>query len=383
MQDRLLAKLQTTSREFLDGPTPSTEKSDIRALNEWYESAEGQEILASLLQDMAAMLFHRSESAMPAHDARHALLKVPASAVEWACSEEVDPWERVGVIGAFLHDYGRWSEERIFGAPCASVVHARMGFVLAKEILGQYPLPFEMRQHILLSVLRHTAGATPDDPMPLKLVVTADREQLYGPEMVLRLVHHMPQDNGDMAHLQFDTPGLSVLSHLEHFLRNRQPGPLYSRLEHTDYLRELLCTFVMLCESRAQSMRRFGPENGDAASTKKRIETLTERPFDWRFEYDLAQWSAPEGDVPLSQALSELLDARWVAPASGYKAAVLAKSQDLDELAQRRWSRALRFAREMREQEDHRQKYALQQISRDPRNDRFLRASAGLLHGYF
>lgn len=92
--------------------------------------------------------------AQPAHDARHAMYKVPAAALAYIHSERVEGWERVGVLEPF-------------------------------------DMPTRVKQHILLSALRRTAGADATDPMALKITVSADRDQLYGPEFALRIVHHI------------------------------------------------------------------------------------------------------------------------------------------------------------------------------------------------
>jgi len=159
-------------------------------LNEWYHG-EGQGVLCDLFKKLWLVLESLSISAMPSHDARHAIYKVPASALELIDAENITGWERVGVLGALMHDWGRWSEERIFGAPQGGSTHSRMSFVLAKEFLEDFAIPGEIKWHILNAVLVHTKGATENDPMVAKITVTADREQLWGPEFILRLMHHI------------------------------------------------------------------------------------------------------------------------------------------------------------------------------------------------
>lgn len=86
-------------------------------LDAWYESGEGQVVLLDLFGRLWAKMEDISQWAMPAHDRRHPMYKVPASSIEYIQAERVRGYERVGVFGALLHNQGRWAEERIFVGP--------------------------------------------------------------------------------------------------------------------------------------------------------------------------------------------------------------------------------------------------------------------------
>ena len=231
---------------------PATNQEQAKILNDWYFSDTGQQILLDFVQDFWQLLHKRAKHSMPAHDARHALYKVPAFSLKYIESEKVTGFERLGLIGAMGHDYGRWGEEHVFGNAGNSVVHTRMSFVLVREFMQPYPIPHSLQQEILYSILRHTTGAKAHDNMIVKLVVSPDRDQLIGPESALRLTHHKPAphvldtfypetyevhntkplaDSGkpeDSQHTHKTRYNDSVLDRISHYYFSRLPGPLFS-----------------------------------------------------------------------------------------------------------------------------------------------------------
>jgi hypothetical protein len=104
-------------------------------LNDWYWSSEGQNVLRFACDALWKQMATHAQNAQPAHDARHAMYKVPSAALAYIHAEKVEGWERVGVLGALLHDHGRWPEERIYGEPLQSQLHAQISFVLGQEWL--------------------------------------------------------------------------------------------------------------------------------------------------------------------------------------------------------------------------------------------------------
>ncbi len=215
-------------------------------LNDWYWSSEGQNVLRFACDALWKQMATHAQNAQPAHDARHAMYKVPSAALAYIYAEKVEGWERVGVLGALLHDHGRWPEERIYGEPLQSQLHAQISFVLGQEWLEPFDIPIPVKQHILLSALRHTSGADASDPMPLKITVSADRDQLYGPEFVLRIVHHIEKKNGDFGSFYGENKARSVLDKIHHMALHRLPGPLFFRNEYVDALWKQTVQFLML-----------------------------------------------------------------------------------------------------------------------------------------
>ena len=246
LPDVLPVFLKQRSQAFLETVQYSFTDKKIQELNTWYGSSEGQDVLRLACEALWKQMATYAKNAQPAHDARHAMFKVPSAALAYIHAEQVQGWERVGVLGALLHDHGRWPEERIYGEPLQSQLHAQISFVLGQEWLEPFDMPAPVKQHILLSALRHTSGADASDPMPLKITVSADRDQLYGPEFALRIVHHIEKKNGDFGSFYGENNARSVLDKIHHMALHRLPGPLFSRSEHVDALWRQSIQFLML-----------------------------------------------------------------------------------------------------------------------------------------
>jgi hypothetical protein len=301
-KDTLPAFLKQEARAFSDAAPPPLSTRERDALTHWYFSPVGQEQLEGLLDATWRQMDSVAQWAMPAHDARHAMFKVPASALLYLQAEDVRDAGRLGIFGALLHDHGRWAEERIFGGPGEGMIHARLSFLLARELVEEFRLPAAAARLILQAVVQHTAGAGVEDPMAVKLTVAADRDQLYGPELVIRLMHHAVTD-GSMASVYGEKPGLSVLDRLTHFLLNRIPGPLFSREQHVDRLHSLLATFVLMAEPEAESRVRFAKRPPESASRR-----ALPADFDWASAWQQAHAQVPRAD-DAPAALRTLLSA--------------------------------------------------------------------------
>lgn len=367
LAEDLPAFLKAEGHAFLERAKPFLDLAEDVQLERWYGSSEGQEALSSVTRALWAQMSEFSAHAMPAHDARHAMFKVPAAALEYMTTEKVQGWERIGLLGALLHDHGRWAEERIWGYPGESLVHARLSFLLGRQVLESFDMPQAARDQILLAAIRHTSGAVPRDPMPLKLTVSADRDQLYGPEVILRLLHHAAGTDGDMASFYGEVEGRTVLDRLYVFLTNRLPGPLFSRAEHVEGLWQVLADFILLCEDEDESRRRF------CAGRK-----LPPEGFVWRDAWERAQQRLlPEVD-PVTMA-DALLCAPHVAPAAHYRHSALCKVA----MARKdRWpalGSALALACHARFAEDRRQLLHLHDIQSANRGDAFVHTLCTLL----
>lgn len=213
-------------------------------LNEWYYSEEGQLILLQLIKDIWNILKITSNNAMPGHDARHAIYKVPTFSMKYIEAENIRDYRKLAIIGALGHDFGRWSEERFFGNAVPGAMHSRMSFVLMREILEKYNIPQELKNEVLKSIICHTTGATEEDNMITKIVVSSDREQLISPEIVIRLIHHKPTEK-KMQSLFGENGDESVIEIIMKYYFTRLPGPLYS-LPDTQEFYSVLHTFCRL-----------------------------------------------------------------------------------------------------------------------------------------
>jgi hypothetical protein len=217
----IFERARAEGRAFLERRDPGAFDARRAALDGWYRSAHGQEVLCAAFRRLWRHFMALARHAMPAHDARHAVVLVPASAVLIAHDEGVAGSARLGVLAALLHDQGRWAEARLHGHPTPGELHARLGFLLAREFLGDTDIPPPLQDELLHAVLVHTRGATAADPIVTRLAVAADMTQLHGPEFVLRLVHHLSLPPAPSCFVD-EAPGTSLLDRFDHFLGQRR-----------------------------------------------------------------------------------------------------------------------------------------------------------------
>ena len=354
-------------KENLIAPTAAV----VDQANAWYASTAGQKELCRLVDTIWGRMAKISHKAMPAHDARHAMYKVPASAIFHMQAEGVTGWARVGILGALMHDFGRWAEERLFGGPGEGVLHARLSFLLCSEILMDFDIPPFVAQELLRCPLDHTTGANPQDPMPLKLTVSADRDQLYGPEIVLRLAHHGIADSLKQTSFYGEKPGTAVLDRLHFFHNNRLPGPLFALNKRVGVLQETLRAFLLIAEPFEVSLNRWvlTPQK---ASTKAQPSTFL--PEQWEGAWAAAQKLAPtyrvSADAP--SALFSLLTARHVAPANAHLEVALEKLSDLPKNRNEYLTNALDFITERLHRLDQHEHKLLTQIGEHSSSDDFV-----------
>jgi hypothetical protein len=294
---------------------------------------------------------------------------VPATSLEYIRSEQIAGFERIGILGALLHDHGRWAEERVFGEPGMSVIHARLSFLLARELLAEFDLPEGIRRQVLHAVLQHTTGADETDVMPTKLTVSPDRDQLYGPEAVLRLLHHIVPADGDMGSVFGEKPGRSVLDRLTSYCCIRLPGPLFSRQAHVDELYSILLTFILMAEPAARSEVRFQREDKNMNGRK----ALGGR--EWRSAWETAAAIRPVAGDPKA-ALRTLLSAPQTAPNVAHLEEAIGKLDALPEDCAETLAGALVWVNQQRMQQDERQIRALNELVVEYPDDRLIVAVA-------
>jgi hypothetical protein len=364
--------LKQTAQDFLADVPVDLSKAQVAQLNRWYASSAGQGALVEFTSLLWEQMAYFAAGAMPAHDARHAMYKVPATSLEYMVAEKVDGWERIGILGALLHDHGRWAEERIFGWPGASVLHARLSYLLGRELLEPIEMPVYIKQQILMAAIRHTTGATPTDPMPLKLTVSADRDQLYGPEIILRMAHHATGRSGGGSSYYGERPGRTVFTQLERYLTHRLPGPLFSRDTQVHGLWQVLANFLLIAEEPDASMDRF------ERHLRERAGTGSTWPFDWATEYARAErWrgtcSAPD------EALAEILSAAHIAPSPAYRRAAFDKLASMSAANRPRLASALHYANQVRVALDADQFAMLDAVALANSGDEVVTTMTGLL----
>lgn len=369
----LASEVQREGREHQDRTAPPSLDQD-EAADRWYYSTVGQETLQGLLNDIWGHLEKVAPYAMPAHDRRHAIHKVPLSAICYVAAEDIQGYQTLGILGALLHDYGRWAEERLYGAPGPGVIHARFSYLLAREILEAHDIPEYVRSNLLLAPLNHSSGAVPSDPLIQKVTVSADREQLYGPEIVLRLAHHGVGDSWEMASFYGEKRGTAVLARLKHFHDNRLPGPLFARDAWLDRLRDQLRDFVLIAESLEESKVRWV-----GVSSSKFTAPLTEAQHLRLWEEAQQRSAVTYRDISAYSAFEQLLNAKHVAPSESHRRVALDKLSDLAPSNAVRLSQALQWIDAERLRNDEEEAAVVAEVLALRPDDAFLHRMAGLV----
>ena len=80
-------------------------------------------------------------------------------------------------ISAFLHDIGRTHQDKSKGSIC----HAEKGADMAREILGQYPIPHEKKENIIHCILTHRyRNSHVPETIEAKVLFDADKLDAIG-----------------------------------------------------------------------------------------------------------------------------------------------------------------------------------------------------------
>jgi hypothetical protein len=349
-------ELRNEAHAFLDTFVPGAARNQASSLDRWYHSEAGQAELVRLVDHIWSVMSAHAAHAMPAHDARHAIHKVPADAVEHMHAEGVAGWERVGLLGALLHDYGRWAEERFFGGPGVSANHSRMSFVLARDILDGFDLPQPVQDHILFAVLSHTKGAVASDPMVTKITVAADRVQLYGPERMLRQLHHsIDPETGDDA-LIYGPPGSrSVTGQLEKYLGTRILGPLFARIGHFSKLWRQSYQFCILADNTPEAHARLKRIIENQKTMPRPLKGVDFEEFASHARSKASIATHVLGDMDAFAMTCKFLDLPHLAPNLQYKQQALDKLRSVSPERQVDLANALRYMHQCLIHENKRQ----------------------------
>lgn len=369
-RDEIFELARAEGRAFLDGYRPSAYAAQRGALDDWYRSPQGQDALCGATHRLWRHLMALAPHAMPAHDARHAVVLVPAAAVLIAHDEHIAGSARLGVLAALLHDQGRWAEARLHGHPTEGLLHARLGFLLAREFLGDTAIPRPLQDELLHAVLVHTSGAGADSPDITKLAVAADMTQLHGPEFVLRLVHHLGLPPAPTCFVD-ECAGTSLVDRLDHFLGQRRDLLFASAVEARERgLAHLWAIGEHLAgapawDARPAAARRIRTPALDAELARQR-RWLRAAALDTA---DPARW------------VERLLDAPLACDAAAVKDAVAAKARQVPAARRRRLAEALALATRQRDvlAEAWRARLAAAAVGYGRDGDRFMAAIAAQL----
>lgn len=341
-------------------PLKSLSTQEIKKINDWYFSDIGQQELFRFIQNLWHTLYQKSSEAMPAHDARHALFKVPIFSLQYIQSENIQDWRKVGLIGALTHDWGRWTEERIFGNAQGGMTHARMSFVLLRDFLKDYDFPFIVKFFILDSVIKHTSGANEYDHMPLKLTVSPDRNQLIGPEIVLRLFHHKPEKDDLEFVIDDNENSRSVMSFILKMYFTRLPGPLFSLDNYLiDYFFvSFMFAFMNLSEQKILDIYENQYKKNENLYFKK---TWLEQDLE-KAKLIIPTLNIP--DEPLEDRIFQLINSNNTCPKEEYKSLTIQKTHNLNDFQKEKLSQSLFFINMKKNEKDQQQIQFLQKFSK-------------------
>src|SRR3989339_539272 len=232
----------TEFEQYAQETLPQIAESEKEQLDTWVLSVEGSEIIAEVVDVFFHLITSTAQHGFPGHDERHTYMVVLSGLVQAVeRKEELRPYERLFLLGAVMHDFGRLLEPAFFGKPIGGLighVHPQMSFHFARRVLNCFSIPKKLIDHIVFSILEHQhprQGAT----RMARAVQRADREQLIGPEAVIRMLgfdvglHGLrlktnmhPQKNINIA--AAGHPGDDdFFHHIEFYMRNLFPleGP--------------------------------------------------------------------------------------------------------------------------------------------------------------
>ena len=244
----------------------------------------------SFVQYLCQQIFSTAHAtpALPAHDIRHALLKTPLRAIEHI--RAIDPtatqdsYLTLGLLATVCHDWGRWAEERVLHECGTGMLHGRLSATLVLYTISQWQknnltqLPIDIKYFLLNAIADHSAGASYSDTLPLQIVVRADRDQLYGPEIILRNIHHCPQSNGSEHHYIFPHPhfpsSTPTFYKLNKFNTTRLQGPLHL-LDSSLRCREaILERFLLLTALDDHALEQVHVDRHPSLNQKKQLQQL-------------------------------------------------------------------------------------------------------------
>ena len=81
--------LKQRSQAFIETVPYSFTKAQTQEFNAWYWSSEGQDVLRLACNALWKQMATHAQNAQPAHDARHAMYKVPSAALAYIHAEQV------------------------------------------------------------------------------------------------------------------------------------------------------------------------------------------------------------------------------------------------------------------------------------------------------
>ncbi len=242
-------------------------------LNDWFrtELTTAQELTTTAVD----LLQRCSSQGHPGHDRRHILYMDSLSALRHCAEDNITDYRSLFLIGALYHDVGRLPEPRLYGAPASGVQgadHQYLGYYLVSELLKAFPtVPAEISDSIAFSVLVHQTGKDSDN-FAAQFVQRADREQLVGPEFMLRTIGcnvgygrvGLKIPNSEQREHTLSLPGTpaetDIANHLEFYMRNLYPNIGSKGSMHAEQLKVISGAFLALAHGENLFHQLFAPE---------------------------------------------------------------------------------------------------------------------------
>lgn len=250
--------------------------SQEKRLDQWFVSRTGWQVIAALMDVTLDTLWSYPVKGFPSHDKRHILLHDPLAALQFTLEDGLSGYKRTFLLSTLCHDVSRLVEPQIEETPLNGPFndhHAKLSFLIAERLFSFYrgELDEVLRDHLLYAILKHSSHE--DTPhFLLHAVQRADREQLVGPEGILRIVGgdtsvfraalHLPPD--DTHRTSLPPLGLMdrhhVLHTIEFYVRNLHASIGTKARQKEESLRAISGSFLFLSVPALVREQVFAPE---------------------------------------------------------------------------------------------------------------------------
>jgi hypothetical protein len=284
------------------------------------ESENGPNHLGKVADAYASLWEAITWGGLPGHDKRHLQEDLKAGLqfrFDVMNNGGGDNYQKLSLLGSWMHDIGRLVEERINQTPTGGekgTDHGMMSFVVAKDILDHFTdIPQELRDHISHSVLRHQTWPNDefkqknpvgyslimDEPLP-RSVMGSDRLQLAGPEGILRMWGFDLGQSKEKTHptaainpekkksLASPPPNTDLSHHMEFYMRNLLPVDVPGSPDKANELvkaraqrhKAITGTYLWLSSTDEIRDQIFAPELGTSGATLDELKSKKKAPLE-------------------------------------------------------------------------------------------------------
>ncbi len=213
-----IAEVCEDSRQFATGyryhfdDTEGQQQIDV--MNSWCSSDQGKKTIFDLTKEtlrIISLCSKYSDNLLGGHDIHHFMQDV-IGAMKITDSENIHDYRELVLITSLLHDIGRSPEALIrrnkkLGNELGEEVrknHAAISFYFARHLFKFFPIQPAIKNRMLHAILNHTGSPSgvSDENFSLddisNLTVSADRSDLTGADLILRVISH---EGGELGYL--------------------------------------------------------------------------------------------------------------------------------------------------------------------------------------